>query len=112
MVQYRPMYCCLFIEANCGDRPIRSKKSFFRRRRREEECLVLQNIMAEQVQFREQFVEQQLEMNKLKKSIEKCRALSKKIDDEVERVVHGIRGIQEHLERIEWLRIADMKRKQ
>ena len=104
-------FYCLFIEVDGGDRPLRSTKKYSRRRHRREECLIIENIMAEQLQFREQLIQQQLEMNKLKEAIEKCRDLSKKIDDEIEQVVHGVCDIQDHLEQIESKRIAEINRR-
>ena len=105
---------------NPNDRPVLSQKKRSGRRRRHqdratyehrrEECVFLQHVIEQQVQFREQIQQQQLEINQLQEHIRIFRNLSRKIDDEVEIVVQGICGIQRHLEELDCQRRFEMQK--
>ena len=79
-----------------------------RRGQEEKEIFLQQFIIEQNAQLRELMEMHQLEITELKSEIEKFRGLAKKIDDEIEWVVHGVCGVQHHLEELDCQRRMEM----
>ena len=88
---------------DCGGRRRRRHRPHHQGRRHQEENqhFLRQFVIQQNAELREKIEAQQLEMNELKTQIEKFRDLAKKIDDELEWVVHGVCRVQHHLEEVD-----------
>ena len=81
-----------------GDRPRRIQQR--RRDESEQACTLLQYILDERTQLRQQIDDQQQQINLLKKEVELWREVSTGVNDELDKVAMGIVGVQRHLDRV------------